>query len=61
MAMIWRDDSRRIECPRCHTVTDMVEQLEIVQDRADLAPCYRCRICGHIFAFRDLTPSVDIC
>ncbi len=55
MATMQRE--RRIECPRCHTITDLahVDCYRVAKGREDdCVPAYRCRACGHVFAPRDL-------
>lgn len=56
-------NSTRVECPFCASVMLLakVERLQVAAGReADMVQPYRCRVCGHIFAPRDLTAvSVD--
>jgi hypothetical protein len=50
-------EHRRIECPHCHSIMPLVglERFEVEAGReADMVPCYRCRVCAHVFAPRDL-------
>ena len=47
----------RVECPHCRSVMLLakVERLQVAQGReADMVQPYRCRVCQHIFAPRNL-------
>ena len=47
----------RVECPHCQSVMLLahVERLQVATGREDdMVQCYRCRVCGHVFAPRDL-------